>query len=135
MTEQYTPGSATDNAANALSIEPTADERQWGMLTHLSQLLGLSTPILSFVAPLVIWLVKKDASAHLDWHGKEVLNFQITMFIFFAVAAVAAFVTCGIGAFIFVPLAIYGLVMPIVAGIRANEGKRWKYPATFRFIS
>jgi uncharacterized Tic20 family protein len=54
---------------------PSADDQNMGMLCHL---LGIFT---SFLAPLIIWLIKKDTSPWIDHQGKEALNFQITALI------------------------------------------------------
>src|SRR6478735_7706961 len=59
------------------------DEKVLGMLCHL---LGILT---GFLGPLVLWLVKKDSSAFLDHHGREALNFQITvMLVMFGLGSV-----------------------------------------------
>jgi uncharacterized Tic20 family protein len=34
---------------------------------------------IAFAIPLVMWLVKKDKSSFIDDHGREALNFQITL--------------------------------------------------------
>src|SRR5438105_972285 len=47
------------------------DERMMAMFCHLGGILG------GFILPLVIWLIKKDESRYIDYHGKEALNFQI----------------------------------------------------------
>jgi uncharacterized Tic20 family protein len=69
-----------------------------------------------------------------DYHGKESLNFQLNILIYALIAVVVTFATCGLAfPVIFVPL-VYGIVMPIIAGLRANEGNYYEYPVTLRFI-
>ena len=42
-------------------------ERQWAIGIHLSALLGFAGPhLLNVVAPLIIWLIKKQDSSYLD---------------------------------------------------------------------
>ena len=53
----------------------TGEEKTWGMLCHLSTLLSYLALALTFIGPLVCWLVKKDSSKFVDYHGKESLNF------------------------------------------------------------
>jgi uncharacterized protein len=57
------------------------DDKTMGMLAHV---LG----IISFIGPLVIWLVKKDQSQFVDENGKVALNFQLTMLIGFLIGSV-----------------------------------------------
>src|SRR6266496_3240307 len=52
---------------------PTSDEKTLAILSHI---LTLVAPIL---APLIIYLVKKNESRFVEWHAKESLNFQITV--------------------------------------------------------
>lgn len=109
-----------------------SDARMWAMLTHLSALPGSFFVIGSIVAPLVIWQIQKDKSAFVDYHGKEAVNFQITMAIAFAVSAVLTLIVIGL-----VLLGVVGivwLVFTIIAAVKANNGEHYRYPLTIRFI-
>ena len=74
--------------------------RTWNILCHASALLGV---FLHFpghlLGPLIVWLAKRDDSPEIDAHGKEALNFQISMLIYNVVAAIFCLVLIG-----FVPL-------------------------------
>ncbi|MEW6113824.1 MAG: DUF4870 domain-containing protein, partial [Thermodesulfobacteriota bacterium] len=62
---------------------PSKQATNWGMLCHLSALLGLV--LISFghiLGPLVVWLFKKNDDPFIDEQGKESLNFQISMTIY-----------------------------------------------------
>ncbi len=62
-------------------IQPLSpqEERTWGMLCHLCALAGfIGIPLGSIIGPLVIWLIKKDASAFVNEQGRNSLNFQIS---------------------------------------------------------
>lgn len=111
----------------------TQDERTWGMVSHLSALVGVIIPFGGIIAPLVIWLVKRDQSAYVAEHAKEALNFNITVGIAGVVCWILVF------AFIGVPLAItlgiYWLVMTIIAAIKANEGNAYRYPFALRLVN
>src|SRR5437867_12706762 len=71
--------------------------RTWSVLCHASALLGLFFHFLGHLgAPLIVWLMNRGASPDIDAHGKESLNFQISMLIYDAVAAVLCIVLIGI---------------------------------------
>jgi uncharacterized Tic20 family protein len=136
-----------DGPSDELPAEPrdlgaplalTAEDRQWGLFAHLSALLGLLVGGLTFIGPLIVWLVKKDESKFVDYHGKESLNFQLNILIYTLILVAATVGTCGIGLIVTAPLlgalAVYAIVMPIIAGLKANEGKLYEYPLTFRMI-
>lgn len=112
---------------------PNKDERTWGMFCHLSALAGFIVPFGNIIAPLVIWLVKKDEMPFVNDQGKESLNFQITVFLAAIVCFILIFVAIG---FLLLPaLAIYTLVMIIIAAMKANEGVSYRYPFILRLIN
>ncbi len=111
----------------------TTNTRTWEMLCHLAALAGLlGVPFGNLLGPLVIWLIKKDEIPGVDAHGKESLNFQISMTIYMAVAGLLMFVFIGI--FLLIALMILDLVFVIIASIKANSGEAYQYPMTIRFI-
>ena len=52
-------------------LQPNHEERQWAMLCHISALLMYATAIGGFVAPLIIWLMKRDTMPFVDDQGRE----------------------------------------------------------------
>jgi len=112
---------------------PTEKERTWGMLAHLSALVGLVVPMIGNVlGPLFVSLARGDQSPFVAAHAKEALNFNITVTL--------AAVVCGVLMLVFVgflllcALFIFWLVMTLVAAIRASEGAAYRYPFALRFI-
>lgn len=110
----------------------TQDERTWGMLAHLSAFAGFLVPLGSIIAPLVVWLIKRDQSAFVADQGKEALNFNISVLLAALVCGVLVFVFIGI--LLGVALFIFWLAMTIIAGIKASEGVRYRYPITLRLV-
>ena len=102
---------------------PTSDEKTLALVSHII------TIVSSFIAPLIIYLVKKDESPFVAAHAKESLNFQITAFIVIIlciISIVGILLVWAVGLLIF--------ILVIVATIRASEGKLYRYPFTIRFI-
>jgi uncharacterized Tic20 family protein len=114
---------------------PVASEvRTWSVLCHASALLGLFFHFLGhLLGPLMVWLVKRGDSPEIDAHGKESLNFQLSMLIYDAIAAILCFVLIGIP--ILIILWIMNTVFVIIASIRASEGQLYRYPLTIRFLN
>jgi len=81
---------------------------------------------------LIVWLAKRNDSPEIDEHGKESLNFQISMLIYNVIAGVLCLVL--IGFVILAILHVLNLVLVIVASIQASEGKFYRYPLTIRLI-
>ena len=109
----------------------SSDERTWGMLAHLSALIaGIAG--LSFLGPLIVMLTKGKEYSYVDYHAKEALNFQITVYIAAILCIPLVFILIGI-VLIFV-ISIGALVLTIIAGIKANEGVMYRYPFCLRLI-
>ena len=112
--------------------EPTPEERQWALFTHLSALIGFVIPFGNVIAPLVLWLIKKDTLPYANSQGKEAVNFNITI----AIAAVVSTILClvVVGVFLLFALFIVWLVFVVIATVNASNGVAYRYPMTIRFI-
>jgi uncharacterized Tic20 family protein len=111
----------------------SSEERNWGMLCHLSALAKYLIPVGgNILGPLIIWLIKKDAFPFVDDQGKESLNFQISVTIYLIVALVLIFAVVGL--FLVPALLIFDLVMIVIASTKASSGVAYRYPLTIRFV-
>ncbi len=111
---------------------PTKDERNMAMLCHLTGLLGGFVPPANIIAPLVIWLLKKDQSAFVDDQGKEAINFQISVTLYVIAGFFLMIILVG---FLILPLAgILWLVWGIIATVKAYDGVYYRYPLTIRLV-
>lgn len=112
----------------------SSSTRTWTVLCHASSLLGFFVPLGGhLVPPLVIWLVKRTDSPEVDRHGRESLNFQLSMCIYGAVAVVLCLALIG---FVILPLLhILNAVFAIIASVKAGDGEFFRYPFTIRFLS
>lgn len=111
----------------------SSNVRLWNVLCHATALAGFFVPWAGHIlGPLIIWLAKRGDSPEIDEHGKESLNFQISMLIYNVIAGVLCLVL--IGFVLLGILHILNLVLVIVASIQASEGKLYRYPFTIRLI-
>jgi uncharacterized protein len=103
------------------------DARMWAIFAHLGG------TFLSFLVPLVIYLVFKDRDPFVRRHSSQALNFHITWFIFYVVAGILAIVLIGL---VLLPLLwVAALVFTIQAAIAANAGRDYQYPLAIAFVS
>ncbi len=93
------------------------------VLAALAHGLGL---LLLVIPALIIWLIKKDDDPFVDHHGKQAMNFQITMFIASIVAALLTIVL--IGLLLLPAVGILMIVMTIIAIIKTVDGDEYAYP-------
>ena len=108
--------------------------KSWCVACHLSALAGFFIPALGHIGgPLIVWLIKRGDSAAIDEHGKEALNFQISMLLYNIVAGILCFIL--IGFFLLAILHLLNVIFVLIAARRASEGQMYRYPLALRLIS
>ncbi|MDL4818914.1 DUF4870 domain-containing protein [Actinomadura opuntiae] len=115
---------------------PRNDDNTWAIFAYVGTL------VVSFIAPLVIYLVKMRESPFARFHAAQALNFQITMLVhLLAVAAVCvppaiitkqpAFVVPLV--FPYLELLIGQWVFLILGAVKAGKGEYYRFPTFFCF--
>ncbi|MDL4842668.1 DUF4870 domain-containing protein [Aquibacillus sp. LR5S19] len=102
------------------------DERLYALLIYL---LSFPFPI---IGPLIIWLLKREESDFIDYHGKEYCNFLISYTIYLTVSGILVIVLIGI-----ILLPLVGLLLTIftiVAAVKSYGGEKYRIPLIFHFI-
>jgi uncharacterized protein len=125
--------------SQSYTLELRSEERTWGLITHLAGFALFLLPAFgNLIGVFVAWLVFKDRSAFADDQGKEALNFHLSLWTYAGASILFAIMTLGIGLLATIPflvvLAVYQVVMMVIAGIEANNGKLYRYPLTIRFV-
>ena len=119
-----------------LDPPPGRDEKNIAMLAHLLPLLGFMIPGMNIVVPLLIWLTKRNESAYLDHHGREALNFQISLTLLAAMWFALKMIIVGLFLLPLVPVVvILALMLMIRAGLKASSGNYYQYPFCVRFVN
>src|SRR5919198_189999 len=110
----------------AVAPASSSDVRLWCVLAHATALVGFLVPVAGhIVGPLIVWLAKRQDSPEIDAHGKESINFQISMLIWNVIAGILCLVLIGIP--ILILLHLLNIIFVIVASIQASEGKLYRY--------
>ena len=91
------------------------------VLTQISQLLGYLIGFGSLIAPLIIWLTKRDSVIGMDEHGKNAVNFQISLllYIFISIPLIFFF---GLGILTLIFACIVGFSTGVVKEIGNVDG-------------
>jgi uncharacterized Tic20 family protein len=110
------------------------DDKTWALLSHFGGAAGMFVGggTLGWVVPLVIMLAKGDQSPTVRAHAVAALNFQLL----WSIVAAAGYITlCIVIGFVIVPVAwLMGVIFGIVAGVRANDGQLFRYPASIPMV-
>jgi uncharacterized Tic20 family protein len=68
----------------------TTNNKNLATFTHLSTLSQYCLPFGNYIFPLLIWSTNKDKSEFIDYNGKQVLNFQLSIFLYSLILAMIA---------------------------------------------
>jgi len=124
------------------STQPTdpqdvaSDSRGWATAAHLIPLFGFG-----FIAPLIIWLIKRDEDAFVEDQSREALNFQVSLLLYglgvmvlmlLSLTRIWLFPALGIVGLI--ALGIFALVFAIIAGVKSASGVAYRYPLIVHFV-
>jgi uncharacterized Tic20 family protein len=111
----------------------TPDQRTYAVFMHLSLLLLHVLGPLSFLVPLVMWLTRREGSAFLDDHGRETVNFHLTVTLY-AVLAVVLVPACFVGVPLIAGVYALGIVGAVRACRAANRDEYYRYPMCLRVL-
>jgi len=109
------------------------EEQNWAMICHLAALAGFLIPFGNIAGPLIVWLIKRGEMPMVDIHGKEAVNFQITVTIAMLICIVLMFVLIG---FLLAPIVgLAALVLTVMAAVKVSNGDyAYRYPLTIRLL-
>jgi len=103
------------------------------MFAHFSAFAFFVFPVGgNIIAPLIIWLTRRETSAFVELEAKEALNFNISVAIGWLVCWSLFFVLIGLP--LAAVLSLYWVIMAVVAGVKASEGVGYRYPFTLRLV-
>jgi uncharacterized protein len=102
------------------------------MWCHLGTIAGFVIPFGNIIAPLAIWLAKKDDYPLVDDQGKESLNFQLSVLLYSLAGFALMFLI--VGFFLLAVVGLFALIQIIIAAISASKGEKYRYSLCIRFI-
>jgi uncharacterized Tic20 family protein len=126
--------------------EVSGSERNTAMLCHLLSFAGIFIPFGNIAGPLIAWLTQRENSLFIDAHGKESINFQLSVTIYsfvgvvlLIVGAILVIILVGILVLVVVGLLMlalfaFSVIVVIVAAVRAGNGEEYRYPLSIRFL-
>ena len=109
------------------------EDKQMLIIMHLSQLLDLVTGVGGFIVPLILWLTQKDKVYEMDMHGKMIINFQISLFIYSLICVPLIFLF-GLGILLLIVIGLVALVFPIINAIKVSNGEMPSYPFSIQIF-
>jgi uncharacterized Tic20 family protein len=120
-------------------LENDPDFRPWNMdlssycmLMHLSQFAGIIVPFGGIALPIIMWATNKDKSSIIDQHGKNILNWMISFYIYVSISAILILLIIGI--FALITLCLVAVIFAIIGAIKANNKEIFNYPLSITFI-
>lgn len=112
--------------------------RNLALLCHAAGLAGCFLPGIAHISgPLSVWLWIRDRDPFIEEHGREAVNFQISMLVYTAIPCLLLALTNN-GLFL-IPFVLAFFYVLNVAGVLAasvftRAGKSFYYPFIFRIV-
>ncbi len=106
---------------------PRGNEKIWSILSHLSALIGVG-----LILPLVVYLAMRGESDYTAANAKEALNFHLSLLIYALCCLPLTLVVIGVP--LLVVLGLAGVILAIVAAVKASDGGCYHYPLTPRLV-
>lgn len=108
------------------------DNRILAILAHLSPIIALllSAGWLSWLGPLVMWLVFRDRGPLVRNASATAFNFNLTVWIAIVVGWICLFtiVLIPVAILVWIGAGLLQLIFSIVGAVRANRGEVYRYP-------
>jgi len=108
-------------------------DRQLIVITHLSQLITLVVGFGSLILPLILWMTNKEKVYQMDQHGKNIINFQLSLLIY-SIICIPLILLLGLGLLGLIALAFVAIIFPIINAIKASNGETPTYPLSIKII-
>lgn len=136
----FTVTGAVNANTQQLSVSHTAadvthdnnDACQKAMFIQLSAFSGYIIPFGSIIVPVILWQVWREKDPYIDTMGREAVNFQLSMMLYYIICFVLFFVLIGM-VLIFAAM-IFHLTYIIIGSVQTSRGSNYRYPIIIRFI-
>lgn len=110
----------------------TEFEKNYSLVMHLTTIALHIVPV-PLIPVLIMWLIKKDESKFIADHGREALNFQISLLLY-GLLGLITLPLLGLGAIVWAATWVLGIVGTILAAVAAGKGRYFRYPACLRMV-
>lgn len=124
-------------ASNALSprdeqsLVRSDEVRRWGSWLHLSAFATILLPGIGALAPVILWLAKKNDAPGLQVHARNYIDGMVSYAGYGMALAALGFFLGPLQFFIYplvALLGILGVAGPILAALKAKKGESRRYP-------
>ena len=102
------------------------EQTKWLALFHLSGIFTLLLP------PIAFFIWKRDSVKNINQHAVDILNFQISMWIYMFGAAFLVFIVIGVPILIF--LSLYSTAIIIINTLRVLNKESYRYPLSLKIL-
>ncbi|WP_057935658.1 DUF4870 domain-containing protein [Algoriphagus resistens] len=127
------------------------NENTYCFLLHIAVFLGIVHILLALVAPVVLWTLNRQTSQLVDEHGRNVVNWVLSFFIYATICFVVIFpgishlpmnispnfnllTSLYSGLFPITILLLISIMFVFIGGLKASNGQIWKYPLAIPFF-
>jgi uncharacterized Tic20 family protein len=108
------------------------DVNQQAMFIQLSAFAGYVIPFGTVIVPVILWVIWRDKDPYLNEMGREAVNFQLSMILYYIISFLLCFIIIG---FLLITAAfIFHFTFIVIGAMQASRGASYRYPMVIRFI-
>lgn len=109
-------------------------QQKWLLLMHATPFAGFILPLFNILVPLFLWILKREDNAIYDYHGRKVINFQISTTILFVLTFICLITVPGLGFLLFISVIPFAVIVMLINIFRVVNDKKPYYPLSIRFL-
>lgn len=119
-------------------------QKKWLLLIHTSPFIGFVLPFFNIFIPLLLWIHKREDNRIYDEHGRKVVNFQISLMLYFILIIITLlligrmfpFYGGGqIGLLFIIAMFLFTVIVMLYNIYTAFKNNKCFYPLSIPFIS
>jgi uncharacterized Tic20 family protein len=109
-------------------------ERKWILLLHAIPFLGIIIPFGNIFFPLFLWIHKANDNKTYDTSGRAIVNFHISLAIYFIISLLLFFPFPGINFFGTAAIFLFGIITTFINTMSALNKGTYNYPFSIPFL-
>lgn len=111
-----------------------AIQRKWMILLHISPFFGFFIPFANVIFPIILWTHKADDNKIYDQHGRAIINFHCSIFLYLIFSLLFFFILPGFNFFLTGFIVLFSIILSIKNLFSAINQGTCKFYLSIPFI-
>lgn len=109
-------------------------QRKWMLLLHGIPFLGFIIPFGNILFPLFLWIHKANDNKIYDYHGRAIINFQISVTLYLILSLISFFILPGFNFFFTAGIVLFSIIVMLRNISTSLTRSKCYYPLSIPFF-